>query len=72
MQAQAYVFLNVEISLLIEALQRAAQRQQSEAKWYQSRNNEKLSTEHGKKARAMLKLINKLQPVTGLHGTVKS
>jgi uncharacterized protein YlxW (UPF0749 family) len=71
MQIRQYTFANAEISLIVEALQRAAKRQESEAKWYDNRLNEKLSTEHEKKARAMQRLINKLQPMTGLHGAVK-
>jgi hypothetical protein len=72
MQAQAYVFLNAEISLLVEALDRAGKRQASEARWHYDRDNEKLGSEHDKKAKAMFKLIAKLQPVTELHGMVRS
>jgi uncharacterized protein YlxW (UPF0749 family) len=72
MQFHQHVFANAEISLIVEALQRAAKRQESEAKWYETRLNKKLSAEHDKKARAMQRLINKLQPMTGLAGAVKS
>lgn len=64
-------FVNAEVNLIVEALRRAAKRQDSEAKWHYTRNNDKLAREHGKKARAMLKIIDKLQPMTELQGTVK-
>lgn len=54
-------FANAEVSLIVEALQRAGKRQASEAKWYYERDNKTLGDEHDKKARAMLKLVAKLQ-----------
>ena len=61
-------FANSEISLIVEALQRAGKRQASEARWHYERDNKKLGDEHQNKARAMLKLVAKLQPMTGLQG----
>ena len=61
-------FANAEVSLIVEALQRAGKRQASEARWHYERANEKLGDEHDRKARAMFKLIAKLQPMTGLQG----
>lgn len=72
MQVHTHAFVTSEISLIVEALHRAAKRQASEAKWHYVRDNEKLGAEHDKKARAMFKLVAKLQPLTGLHGAVKS
>lgn len=65
-------FTTAEIGLIVEALERAGKRQASEAKWLYVRHNKKLGDEHHNKARAMLKLVAKLQPLTGLQGTVKS
>jgi hypothetical protein len=64
-------FANAEISLIVEALSRAGKRQASEARWHYERSNKKLGDEHNNKARAMLRLVAKLQPMTGLQG-VKS
>jgi hypothetical protein len=72
MEFHQHTFINQEISLIVEALQRAARRQESEARWHQTRQNEKLSAAHNKKARAMQRLIAKLQPLAGLQGTVAS
>ena len=67
-----HTFVAGEITLIVEALARAAKRQASEARWHQVRDNEKLSSEHDKKARAMRKLILKLETLTSLQGTVRS
>lgn len=73
METRTHAFVSSEISLIIEALERTAKRQQSEARWYTTRRlNNKLANEHGRKAVAMLKLVAKLQPLIGLHGVVKS
>jgi hypothetical protein len=66
-----HAFVNAEVSLIVEALQRTAKRQKSLAKWHSTKNNKKLRREHDRKARAMQRLIAKLQPMTGLKGTVK-
>lgn len=71
MQVHTHAFVNSEITLIVEALTRAAKRQASESKWHEARNNDKLAREHGKKATAMFKLVNKLQPMAGLQGVVK-
>lgn len=65
-------FASTEVSLIIEALARAGRRQASEARWYYARDNKKLGDEHDDRARAMLKLVNKLKPLVGLKGAVRS
>lgn len=65
-------FTNSEISLIVEALARAGRRQASEAKWHYTRDNRELGDEHDNKARAMLKLVNKLKPLVGLQGAVRA
>lgn len=69
MDVHTHAFANSEITLIVEALGRAAKRQESEARWHDTRNNEKLAREHRKKSNAMRKLIDKLQPMSGLMGT---
>ena len=64
-------FVTSEITLIVEALARASKRHMSEAKWYQARANDKLYKAHSKKARDMRDLISRMQPLTGLQGTVR-
>lgn len=67
MPSHQHAFTAGEIGLVMEALLRAAKRQESEAKWFYTRGNEKQGEEHSKKSTEMYKIIKKLAPVKGLQ-----